>query len=268
MVTGVSEGFAPNLSSKASASGFSSSSIQTWGTRLRAATSLRRAASLEWREPIILRPRPVLIMYVRLARKAFRMTSERLGSSVTISFSRSRGMASKEDPYRPCLAREVVDHLHLALKDDYEVVLGVACPKQDIPDLRLPLLPVAPEDVDLVFPKRRGPRTADLIHSIIHVATSSIALTTIASIMPPTAGASSQSDMFPLLARGCWLLRIDRARPPWSLCVDPLRRIPPTFDRRHLDHLDLENVRPDGEVRHLCYAFQDSRTRKGLPKGP
>src|SRR5215218_6600440 len=69
MVTGVSEGFAPNLSSKASASGFSSSSIQTWGTRLRAATSLRRAASLEWREPIILRPRPVLIMYVRLARK-------------------------------------------------------------------------------------------------------------------------------------------------------------------------------------------------------
>ena len=50
---------------------------------------LRRAASLEWREPIILRPRPVLIMYLRLARKAFRMTSERLGSSVTISFSRS-----------------------------------------------------------------------------------------------------------------------------------------------------------------------------------
>jgi hypothetical protein len=107
MVTGVSEGFAPNLSSKASASGSSTSSIQTWGTRLRAATSLRRAASLEWREPIILRPRPVLIMYVRLARKALRMTSERLGSSVTISFSRSRVMASTSPPSRTTAVRYI-----------------------------------------------------------------------------------------------------------------------------------------------------------------
>ncbi|HEX5915816.1 MAG TPA: hypothetical protein VFY54_22155, partial [Rubrobacter sp.] len=43
---------------------------------------------------MILRPRPVLIMYARLARKAFRITSERLGSSVTTSFSRSRGTVS------------------------------------------------------------------------------------------------------------------------------------------------------------------------------
>jgi hypothetical protein len=96
--------------------------------------------------------------------------------------------AHQEDTYRPCPAREVVDHLYLALEDDYEVVLGVTHPEQDIPDLRLPLLPVAPENLDLVLPQRRCPRTTDLIHSIYHVATSSIALTTIASIMPPTAG--------------------------------------------------------------------------------
>src|SRR3712207_6244467 len=42
-VTGVSDGFAPNLSSKAwAASGSSSSSIQECGSRLRAAISLRR----------------------------------------------------------------------------------------------------------------------------------------------------------------------------------------------------------------------------------
>src|SRR3712207_8802995 len=61
MATGVSDGFAPNLSSKASAEGSSSSSIQTWSSRLRAANSLRRVASLEWREPIILRPKPARI---------------------------------------------------------------------------------------------------------------------------------------------------------------------------------------------------------------
>src|SRR5918993_3160880 len=96
--------------------------------------------------------------------------------------------ARQEDSYRPCPAREVVAHLYLALEDDYEVVLGVTRPEQDIPDLHLPLLPVAPENLDLVFPQRRGPRTTDLIHSILHVATSSIAPSTIASIMPPTAG--------------------------------------------------------------------------------
>src|SRR5215208_5896373 len=51
MATGVSDGFAPNLSSRASALGSSSSSIHTWGSRLRAANSLRRAASLERRDP-------------------------------------------------------------------------------------------------------------------------------------------------------------------------------------------------------------------------
>src|SRR5829696_2991203 len=91
--------------------------------------------------------------------------------------------ARQEDPYRPCLAGEVVYNLYLALEDDYEVVGGIACPKQDIPDLRLYRLSVAPEDRELVFPKRRGSRTADLVHSIAHGATSSIA-----SILPPTAG--------------------------------------------------------------------------------
>src|SRR5215208_787087 len=95
--------------------------------------------------------------------------------------------ARKEDPYRPCLAGEVVDHLHLTLEDDYEVVLGVARPEQDIPYLRLPRPAVASEDLDLVFPQRRGPRTADLVHSIIHGATSSLAFAK-ASIVPPTAG--------------------------------------------------------------------------------
>ena len=45
MVTGASDGFAPNFSSKASASWFSSSSVKTWGSRLRAANSLRPVAS-------------------------------------------------------------------------------------------------------------------------------------------------------------------------------------------------------------------------------
>jgi hypothetical protein len=72
MVTSVSDGFTPNRSRKASAVGSSSSSTQTWGSRLRAANSLRRVASLEWREPIILRPRPVLIPHERLARKYYR----------------------------------------------------------------------------------------------------------------------------------------------------------------------------------------------------
>jgi hypothetical protein len=36
----------------------------------------------------------------------------------------------------------------------------------------------------------------------------------------------------------------------------------------HLDHLHLENVRPDGETRHLCYAFQNSRAFRVLPKRP
>src|SRR3712207_7837538 len=77
MTTGVSDGFAPNFASKVSALGSSSSSIQTWGSRLRAANSLRRVASLEWREPIILRPKPALIPHERLAIKDFRMMSER-----------------------------------------------------------------------------------------------------------------------------------------------------------------------------------------------
>src|SRR5215210_7078877 len=71
MITGVSDGFTPNFSSKASALGSSSSSIQTWSSRLRAANSLRRVASFEWREPTILRPMPALIPNERLARKAF-----------------------------------------------------------------------------------------------------------------------------------------------------------------------------------------------------
>jgi hypothetical protein len=74
------------------------------------------------------------------------------------------------------LTGEVVDHLHLTLEDDDEVVGGIARPKEDLPDLRLPRLPIAPEDLDLVFPQRWGSRTADLIGSIIHGVTSSVAL--------------------------------------------------------------------------------------------
>jgi hypothetical protein len=58
--------------------------------------------------------------------------------------------------------------------------------KQDFPYLRLPRLPVALEYLDLVFPQRRGPRAADLIHPIDHHATPSKA-SSIASIVPPMA---------------------------------------------------------------------------------
>src|SRR4028119_2392799 len=96
-------------------------------------------------------------------------------SSVTLLF-----------PHRPRLPGEVVDHFYLALEDDDEVVLGVACPKEDLPCLRHPRLPVSPEDLGLVFPQRRGPRTADLTGSIMHCAPSSVTLPD-ASIAPPTA---------------------------------------------------------------------------------
>src|SRR5215213_799110 len=46
-------------------------------------------------------------MYERLARKALRMTSERLGSSVTTSFSRSRGMASTSPASRTTAVRYI-----------------------------------------------------------------------------------------------------------------------------------------------------------------
>ena len=82
--TGVSDGLVPSLASSASAIG-SSSPTQTYGIRLRAANSLRRVASPEWREPMILKPRPTFIMYERLARKALRKMSEMFGSSVTTS---------------------------------------------------------------------------------------------------------------------------------------------------------------------------------------
>jgi hypothetical protein len=72
-----------------------------------------------------------------------------------------------EDPQRPHLIGEVVYYLYLALEDDEEVVGGVAGPEEDLPSLRLPRLPVATEDFDLVFPQPRVPRTEDLIGSII-----------------------------------------------------------------------------------------------------
>ena len=127
---------------------------------------------LEWRELTILRPRPVLIPHERLARKALRMISERSGSSATTSFSSSGGMARifpcsrhglkghrlsckhvqqvaheaprAEDTHRAArFTREVVDYLHLAFEDDDEVVGQGARPKENLPDLRLPRLPVA-----------------------------------------------------------------------------------------------------------------------------
>src|SRR5215216_5654931 len=92
----------------------------------------------------------------------------------------------EEGSYRPRLSSEVVDNPHLALKDDYEVVSGVARPEEDVPDLRLPLLPVALEDRELVFPQLRGPRTANLSGSIDHGVPLSIALS-VASIVPLSA---------------------------------------------------------------------------------
>ena len=104
---------------------------------------------LEWREPTILRPRPVLIPHERLARKALRMMSERSGSSATTSFSSSGEMARifvlarhglkghrlprkhvqvaheaarAEDTHRAHFTSEVVDYLHLTFKDDDEAV--------------------------------------------------------------------------------------------------------------------------------------------------
>src|SRR5215207_5194935 len=76
--------------------------------------------------------------------------------------------AREEDRYRPRLTCEVVDHLHLAFEDDEEVVGGVARPEEDLPGLRLSRLAVATEDLNLVFPERRGPRTANLSGSINH----------------------------------------------------------------------------------------------------
>src|SRR5919199_490506 len=76
--------------------------------------------------------------------------------------------AGEEGPYRPRLAGEVVYHLHYTFQDDDKVVGGVARPEEDVPDVRLPRLFVEPEDRELVFPQRRGPRTSDLVHSIIH----------------------------------------------------------------------------------------------------
>src|SRR5215203_6995344 len=92
----------------------------------------------------------------------------------------------EEGSYRPRLSGEVVDNPHLALKDDDEVVGGVARPEADVPDLRLPLLPVALEDLDLVFPQRRGPRTANLSGSIDYGVPLSIAFS-VASIVPLSA---------------------------------------------------------------------------------
>src|SRR5215216_5278597 len=92
----------------------------------------------------------------------------------------------KEGSYPPRLSGEVVDHLHLALEDDYEVVSGVARPEEDVPDLRLPLLSVALENRELVFPQRRGPRTANLSGSIDHGVPLSIAFS-VASIVPLSA---------------------------------------------------------------------------------
>jgi hypothetical protein len=88
--------------------------------------------------------------------------------------------------YRPRLSGEVVDNLHLAFEDDYEVVGGVARPEEDVPDLRLARLPIALKDLDLVFPQRRGPRTTNLSGSIDHGVPLSIALS-VASIVPLSA---------------------------------------------------------------------------------
>src|SRR5215204_2443546 len=92
----------------------------------------------------------------------------------------------EEGSYPPRLSGEVVDNLHLASKDDDEVVSGVARSEEDVPDLHLPPLPIALEDRELVFPQLRGPRTANLSGSIDHGVSLSIALS-VASIVPLSA---------------------------------------------------------------------------------
>jgi hypothetical protein len=71
--------------------------------------------------------------------------------------------ARAEDPHRPRFISEVVYYLHLAFEDDDEVVGKGACPKEDLLGLRLPRLPVATQDIDLIFTQCRGPRAADLL---------------------------------------------------------------------------------------------------------
>src|SRR5918992_569866 len=199
MVTGVSDVSVPKLLSRASAPGSSSSSIQTWGRRLRVANPLSRVASLEWRAPReegleddvrevglladdLLQPLPRDSQHLPAHAHHGREVDWLPGEHVKVPHEAARA----HNAHRPRLAGEVVDHFYLALEDDEEVVLGVARPEEDLPCLRHPPLPVSPEDLGLVFPQRRGPRTADLTGSIVHRAPSSVALPG-ASIAPPTA---------------------------------------------------------------------------------
>src|ERR671921_970150 len=171
MVTGASDGFAPNFSSKASASWFSSSSVKTWGSRLRAANSLRPIASRVARADypqaqacphtprtsgkegleddvgevgllgndllqLLGRNGQNLPMLARHGLKGHRLPRKH----VQVAHEAARA----EDTHRAArFTREVVGYLHLAFEDDDEVVGQGARPKENLPDLLLPRLPVA-----------------------------------------------------------------------------------------------------------------------------
>jgi hypothetical protein len=67
-------------------------------------------------------------------------------------FSSPKKRPCADDPYRPRLAGEVVDSLHLPFEDDDEVAERVTRPEEDLSYLRCPRLPVALKDLELVFP--------------------------------------------------------------------------------------------------------------------
>src|SRR5918993_924531 len=133
----------------------------------------------------------------------------------------------EEGSYPPRLSGEVVDNLHLALKDDDEIISSVACPEEDVPDLHLPPLPVATEDQELVFPQLRGPRTANLSGSIDHGVSLSIAF--VRRKHSASFGSSAHLHNRVLLLKRCYRLT-DTSEllrtPSWrsSLCPGPSER--------------------------------------------
>src|SRR5919202_5208975 len=78
------------------------------------------------------------------------------------------------DRYRACLSGEVLDNLHLALKDDDEVIGAIALPEKNLPRLNLLHLSVVLEELDLIVRQCRKGRASNLVGSIIHAAYSNL----------------------------------------------------------------------------------------------
>ena len=94
ITTGVSSGLTLNWRSSDSAIGSFSTSIQSWGRRLRSANCRNRLVSGEKWEPMILSPAPSSTRCERRSRNARRRKSLKPGSSVRIVRRSSAGMAS------------------------------------------------------------------------------------------------------------------------------------------------------------------------------